>query len=300
MSESPEANLDEPSDTKSNLEDFKFWYELHLRDAKTRKWPSIPDDTEALAGRLQLHLYFTLLRNMITQQPPFDFDFLWKKLDLDPDTKLPTKFLMQAQLISDKEGFELVSLNDLVKSFYKLINDQTMNVSPVLELVYYLRPSESWKRKKADRTQAVAASCKPIIVTSQAEPSRRCSMEELNHQINEDIDSGTELRRKSFIRRDSMKVTIYAEDNVEERGIQRFSLIGKKSFVYDKQEMDSHVSRLLEWWHGERPPEGVPIHLTNRCWYMVSRYAFDGCNNDNIGRANMRMIANGGMQRHWS
>ena len=36
---------------------------------------------------------------------------------------------------------------------------------------------------------------------------------------NEDIDSGTELRRKSFIRLDSMKVPIYAEDNVEERGI---------------------------------------------------------------------------------
>lgn len=98
-----------------------------------------------------------------------------------------------------------------------------------------------------------------------------------------------------------MKVSVYADDNVEEGGIRRFPYIGKKAFVYNKQEMDGHVSRLLEWWRGERLPEGVPIHLTNRCRYMVSRYSSDGCNNDNnIGRASMRTIANGGMQRHWS
>lgn len=199
FSESPGTNLDEFNDTKINCEESKSGYQFYLRDAKTRRWPSIPDDTEALAGRLQLYLYFTLLRNLITQQLPFDFDFLWRKLDLDPDAKLPTKFLVQAQLISDNEDFALVSLNDLVKSFYKLINDHTMDVSPVLELVYYLRPSQSWKGKKVDRVKVVAVS-EPIIVTEQAGPSLRRDMEELKVQADEDINSATKSRRKSFVR----------------------------------------------------------------------------------------------------
>ena len=61
-------------------------------------------------------------------------------------------------------------------------------------------------------------------------------------------------------------------DNVsEEVGIRRFPLIGKKTFVYNKRMMNIQISRVLEWWHGERPPEGVPIRLTSRCRYGVSQ-----------------------------
>lgn len=59
-------------------------------------------------------------------------------------------------------------------------------------------------------------------------------------------------------------------DNHEEVGIRCFPLIGKNTFIYDEKEMDTHIGRVLEWWHGERPPEGVPIGLTRRCRYGVS------------------------------
>jgi hypothetical protein len=59
---------------------------------------------------------------------------------------------------------------------------------------------------------------------------------------------------------------VFAADDVDkEEGIRRFPLIGKRTFVYSKDEMNMHVLHLLEWWHGERPPEGVPIYLTSRC-----------------------------------
>jgi len=135
----PDVNLDNQIDAISEGEEPKSKYTLHLRDAKTRQWPSIPEDAEALAGRLQLYCYFTLLDNLLALEPPFDFDMLWRKLGVKPDVKLPTKFLVQAQLMSDNEDLELISLNDLVTTFYELIRDQTMHVSPFLELVYYLR-----------------------------------------------------------------------------------------------------------------------------------------------------------------
>lgn len=156
-------NSDGRLDAVSEGEEPKSKYTLHLRDAKTRQWPSIPGDAEALAGRLQLYVYFTLLNNLITLDPPFDFDMLWRKLGVKPDAKLPTKFLVQAQLISDDEDLELISLNDLVISFYELIRDQRMHVSSFLELVYYLRQPKG-KRVEHDvqgesLLEAVVANC---------------------------------------------------------------------------------------------------------------------------------------------
>jgi hypothetical protein len=163
-------------------------YTLHLRDAKTRKRPSVPDDRDALSGRLQLYMYFTLLKNLIAREPSFDFNSLWSKLDVNPAAKLPSKFLVQAQLISNNEDFGLVSLNDLVASFYKLIDDATMHVSPLLELVYYLRTSDNNREGKGsekdvtqkeflDSLKAAAANCKRDgAVPNEAGTSRRLDM----------------------------------------------------------------------------------------------------------------------------
>jgi hypothetical protein len=156
---SPDSPI-ELNDTGSDCEGLKSTYTLHLRDAKTRQWHSVPDDRDALAGRLQLYIYFTLLKSLITLEPPFDFGLLWRKLDINPDAKLPTKFLVQAQLVSDNEDFEPITLNDLVTSFYQLISDETMRVSPLLQLVYYLRLSNNWKGKGVDMGG------KPLVVVA--------------------------------------------------------------------------------------------------------------------------------------
>lgn len=284
--ENTECEIDSIYDPKSHCEEPRTTYTLRLRDAKTRHRPWIPDHKDTLAGRLQVHIYFTLLENLISREPPFAFDLLWKKLDVNPDAKLPTKFLVQAQLITNNEDFELVSLNDLVVSFFKLINNDTMHVSSTLELVYYLRPSTESRtseqveqdiseNKPSSSQKVIASSCdhlpaKDGMIPNKVGTSQQPDIVEPGH----DIISAKQLqleRRKQFVLLSlDIELLNCADDDVDrekEEGIRRFPLIGKETFIYNKKEMDMHVHRILEWWRGERPPKGVPIHLTTRCRY---------------------------------
>ncbi|KAI0372237.1 hypothetical protein BV20DRAFT_964361 [Pilatotrama ljubarskyi] len=50
-----------------------------------------------------------------------------------------------------------------------------------------------------------------------------------------------------------------AELDVEAR------ILGRKEFQLDDALLDRYLIRVLSWWHGERPPEGVSVELTRRC-----------------------------------
>ncbi|KAI0766401.1 exonuclease V [Trametes elegans] len=50
-----------------------------------------------------------------------------------------------------------------------------------------------------------------------------------------------------------------AELNVEAR------IIGTKQFQLDNRLLDNYLTRVLQWWYGQRPPEGVDVELTRRC-----------------------------------
>jgi hypothetical protein len=191
-------------------------YTVCLRDAKTRTWQSIPDNREALSGRIQLYIYLTLFENLITREPRFDFDRLWRKLGLKPDAKLPTKFLVQAQLISNNENLELISLNDLVTSFYELLKDETIRVSPSLELVYYLRPSKSQKSKGAEQDvtrkeplallETVDARCERLpAIPIQVGTSRRPD----EAQLERHIDGGVVPAKESRLSRSKQYICSY-------------------------------------------------------------------------------------------
>jgi hypothetical protein len=178
-------------------------YTLHLRDAKTRERQWIPDDRVARAGRLQLYIYFTLLENLLTREPPFDFNILWRKLDVEPDAKLPTQFLVQAHLISGNEDVELISLSDLATSFYELIRNETMHVSPLLELVYYHRPSsKNPKGKGVEPQKDLPAVTAGLPARNEGGTSRQPDIAQLEHYADRDIVStkGVPLSRRKSIR----------------------------------------------------------------------------------------------------
>ncbi len=124
---------------------------LHLLDAKTRRQDSLPREEDALVGRLQLFIYRTLLRELIALEPPYNFDHLWKTLGVDPAASLPTRFLVQAQLIPNNDDFATISLNDLVASWHRLVEGEKLHISLVLELVYYRRPTDNENVKGKER-----------------------------------------------------------------------------------------------------------------------------------------------------
>ena len=121
---------------------------LYLKDNKTRQHWSVPPHHDTLSGRLQLMLYRRLLSRLIAKSPLYDFKPLWKKLGVKSSSRLPTKFLVQANLISDNGGFQTTSLDDVVTSWHKLVKEANVQgVNENLELVYRLRPLPDTKQK---------------------------------------------------------------------------------------------------------------------------------------------------------
>jgi exonuclease V len=114
---------------------------LYLKDNKTRQYRSVPPHHDTLSGRLQLMLYRRLLSQLVAKSPLYDFKRLWKKLGVKSSSRLPTKFLVQANLISDNTDFQSTCLDDVVTSWHKLVKESNVQgVNENLELVYRLRP----------------------------------------------------------------------------------------------------------------------------------------------------------------
>lgn len=42
-------------------------------------------------------------------------------------------------------------------------------------------------------------------------------------------------------------------------------ILGRKAFEMDDAALDGYLARVLAWWYGRRPPEGVDVELTRRC-----------------------------------
>ena len=121
---------------------------LFLKDNKTRRHPSVPPHHDTLSGRLQLMLYRRLLSQLVAKSPLYDFKPLWKRLGVKSSCRLPTKFLVQANLISDNTDFQTTSLDDVVTSWHELVKEANVQgVNENLELVYRLRPPSDRKQK---------------------------------------------------------------------------------------------------------------------------------------------------------
>ena len=93
-------------------------------------------------------LYRRLLSQLVANSPFYDFGPLWKRLGVKSSSPFPTKFLVQANLISDNIDFQTTCLDDLVVSWHKLVKEANIQgISENLELVYRLRPPPGRKQK---------------------------------------------------------------------------------------------------------------------------------------------------------
>ena len=122
---------------------------LYLKDNKTRRHWSVPPHHDTLSGRLQLMLYRRLLSRLVANSPLYDFKPLWERLGVKSSSRLPIKFLVQANLISDNDtDFQTTCLDDVVTSWHELVKEANVQgVNENLELVYRLRPSPNRKQE---------------------------------------------------------------------------------------------------------------------------------------------------------
>ncbi|KAF8640994.1 hypothetical protein AX17_000639 [Amanita inopinata Kibby_2008] len=287
-------NRKEPSQKHTNM--------LYIIDTKTRRTDSLPPPDDTLPSRLQLMLYYRLLSALLSEYPSFDFPAIWKKLGLDSARLFSANFLIQASLVTNSKQGRTACLDDLVRVWHQVVESMDIvGIDPELQLVYRLQLEEGKiGRQKRRRVQALGNV--PTILISQEERELALAIEASLQDL-EDLERGKkqeEVLEPLIYQQDDTRDTHSPVDEdlglslvgenagvavdltelqacvVEGKGspdgreheeeYQSSRIIGTKEFFYDKDTLDVHVASVLEWWHGERRPEGVPLHLSRRCF----------------------------------
>ncbi|KIK99480.1 hypothetical protein PAXRUDRAFT_822717 [Paxillus rubicundulus Ve08.2h10] len=116
-------------------------YELRIIDYKTRRASYVPLDEETLSPRLQLMLYHRMLSSVLAPES-FDFEVLWKRLNLDPTKPFSDRFLQNLNWGSRMNKDCHVDLNCLVAEWTSTLHSERARgsrltgVSPELQIVY--------------------------------------------------------------------------------------------------------------------------------------------------------------------
>lgn len=122
-------------------------YTLHLIDTKSRKTQSLPDDVDTKSSRLQLMLYHRLLSTLISND--FDFESLWKRLNLNPQMQFSARFQAQSGLIFASDDSRMNCLDGLVQLWSS--NARLLNIDGIdrtLVLVYRIQHNTKHGKKK--------------------------------------------------------------------------------------------------------------------------------------------------------
>lgn len=59
--------------------------------------------------------------------------------------------------------------------------------------------------------------------------------------------------------------TTHPDLGTPSRPIQPGDIVGQKQFNHDDSMLDAHITRVLQWWHGDREPRGVDVEDSSRC-----------------------------------
>ncbi|KAG6911340.1 hypothetical protein DXG01_001011 [Tephrocybe rancida] len=266
---------------------------LHLIDTKTRRTNSLPRHPDTLPSRIQLMLYYRLLADMTSTSPPFDFAAMWRRLRVDPAATFSTKFLVQAGLLDKNTNWNISCLNDLSKAYTDTVHSLgVMGVDTNLELVYRLRSGQGQNQGKKSKRRSTS----PIITQEELDIARAveasladtwASAESVEQETSTTSAAHTESLITSDTSSDAGTPSVSASmDSVQLVGIKGTSgegnantpsrsnievdkrdltPIGTKEFEYERTTLDRHIAHALQWWRGERSPQGVSLKDSRRC-----------------------------------
>ena len=234
-----------------------------------------------------------------------DFGQFWVRLGLDPKRTLSKTFLVQAGLVSPEEDPQtalLKCLEDLVGAWRIAVDTLHVDgIDQTLSVVYRTQPKRGSRKKarspgsspspsdqeKADLARAIAASLQDtdsnqdgddlakaieaslkndntnsgnapsdpeeVLVVDDAQtkkPSGAVATSSIQHHPQEDGQ-----------KEEGDRDTEESEESLGEGSV----IIGKKPVQLDDALLDYHLSNVLDWWFGRRPPRGVDIRHTRRC-----------------------------------
>ncbi|KAG5715711.1 Defects in morphology protein 1 like protein [Termitomyces sp. T112] len=274
---------------------------LHLLDTKTRRTNTLPEDRATLPSRIQLMLYYRLLKDLTSLSPPFDFAAMWQRVGVNPTKTLSTRFLLEAGLLKENNSWNTSCLNDFSNAFVELVENLGISgVDTELELVYRLIQGDKIKRKKfrekglaspaisqEERDLAKAIEASLINIRNSGEPAAQESSVEIALQSdfarNTDTPSdvgtptvglksslqnfagnGNDVKEKSIITPRPVSSSDCSDTELES-GQHDLRPIGIKLFEYDEEMLNQHIAHVLKWWRGNRNPQGVSLEDSWRC-----------------------------------
>ncbi|KIJ53528.1 hypothetical protein M422DRAFT_64540 [Sphaerobolus stellatus SS14] len=270
-------------------------HSLHLVDNKTREAPSLPEDSTTFGSKIQLMIYKKLLDNLLSLAPLFDFDRLWRQLQLNPRMSFSPAFLEE---LSSEIGAEdipmcLKDFEDRWTAAVRLlnvtgvVNGSSASKDPVdsrLTLVYRLRSKESEKKKRKGMQQTIFQYLR--TTTEAALTEERTGFEKLVTEvkvvagnpeqtpvvnasvpptISEEQGTSTGESTTSKTGSESKSDVDSNLTRLEKNGVKVGEIIGQIQFEHDDTILKDHVRNILEWWYGHREPIGVSEENAGRC-----------------------------------
>ena len=195
----------------------------------------------------------------------------------------------------------LDDLTDLWRTTFRSMN--VGGLSPTLEIVYRTQPKRSTlndfavaDREARDIARAIASSMCDQNLDSDLERAIAESLREMVPASNTDGGGNAQPSSPRAMERPSGKTQVPSYTGLMEQGYSKAmgsawpmeepsalgepsssseqdplpppeapNIIGRKYFIFDEDAMHAHVQNVMQWWRGERGPQGVDIEHVHRC-----------------------------------
>lgn len=197
------------------------------------------------------------------------------------------------------------NLDDLTSLWHTTVRSMHLRgLSPTLEIVYRTQPKPSKKddfaeaeREARDIARALASSMRESDHDPDLERAIAESLRDMVPTTDADVGGNAQASSPQATEQPSEKTHVpwYAPEGVTEQGSKAMGsawprevpsihqepsssserdppplpkgprIIGRKSFAFDGDAMSAHVQNVMQWWRGERTPQGVDIEHVHRC-----------------------------------
>ncbi|TDL26340.1 hypothetical protein BD410DRAFT_825569 [Rickenella mellea] len=279
------ANNTDPADASSQQSPPK--HVLNIVDQKTRNSTKLPLHEDTRPSRIQLMIYYRLLLGLISQTDQFDFLAYWARRNLDPNLRFSPRFISETNTLMHAYGFVsgdrcLESLEGLIEPFRQTIDGLEAELSKNLRLVYRRRAPDN-KRRRVERLvqsslleYAVAGTgTKPDSFGRGTSGSEEIEFPGLALAIQQSLLEHEKSASQSQEQEDIAIVpvdTTEHDDQTSSSSTSEFApepmdsnIIGSKKFRYNEKFLEDHLTGVLQWWYGERQPQGVELEFSRRC-----------------------------------
>ncbi|KZT73323.1 hypothetical protein DAEQUDRAFT_762238 [Daedalea quercina L-15889] len=214
---------------------------IHLSDTKTRTTPELPPDEDVVSHRLQMMLYHRLLSNLLAKPSGEDGGLGDTVGDRPSSTVHPLDFSAVRRRLSlnPRRPFS----DAFIHGARRLLDRGTSH-------------------EVEENPDRIAFECLDDLVSIW-----RRTLDELNV---DGIDKTLTLEYRLQSCDDGSSHAAgapHAEDagSATDNGEVQQGILGVKEFALNDQELDVHLRSILQWWHGQRRPKGVPPELERRC-----------------------------------